>query len=91
MGNLDLQDGVVDVVLLFDVIHYLKNRDVVLGEIYRVLKEDGRLAVDVHHVGSAVAVQGVQESGYFQLVSEIELHEKHSNGLLLFAKKYPPD
>jgi ubiquinone/menaquinone biosynthesis C-methylase UbiE len=43
-----LPDGSVDVVLLYDVLHHLKNLDAVLAELHRVLKPDGNLSVSDH-------------------------------------------
>jgi ubiquinone/menaquinone biosynthesis C-methylase UbiE len=50
--TLDFKDESVDVVLLFDVLHYLKKleREKLYREIHRVLKPDGFLSVYPKHV-----------------------------------------
>ncbi|OLS16084.1 MAG: SAM-dependent methyltransferase [Promethearchaeota archaeon CR_4] len=87
-GKLDIPDATVDVALLFDVIHYLKNRNEVFHEIHRVLKVGGFLAVDVHHIDSETAIKRVTESQLFKLASQKEVHEKHAAQLLFFSKYF---
>ena len=50
--TLDFKDETMDVVLLFDVLHYLKKveRKKLYSEIHRVLKQDGFLSVYPKHV-----------------------------------------
>ncbi|MCF2140955.1 MAG: class I SAM-dependent methyltransferase [Candidatus Lokiarchaeota archaeon] len=48
--KLSILDEEIDIVLLFDAIHVLKNREKVLREIHRVLKPRGILAVEIHHI-----------------------------------------
>ena len=50
--NLDFKDETMDVVLLFDVLHYLKKveREKLYIEINRVLKQDGFLSVYPKHI-----------------------------------------
>lgn len=51
-ATLDFNDETIDVVLLFDVLHYLKKveRKKLYREIHRVLKQDGFLSVYPKHV-----------------------------------------
>lgn len=50
--KLSLGNDSIDVVLLYDILHYLKQeeRKILYGEIYRVLKPDGLLSVYPKHV-----------------------------------------
>lgn len=44
-----LSDECIDVVLLYDVLHLVENREVLLAEVYRVLKPSGILTVYPKH------------------------------------------
>ena len=50
--KLDFKDKTIDVVLLYDVLHYLRKieRDKLYSETHRVLKQDGILSVYPKHV-----------------------------------------
>ena len=48
-SDLPLQDESVDVVLLYDVIHLVKNRKKLLADIYRVLKSNATVSVYPKH------------------------------------------
>ena len=45
-----LPDGSLDVVLLYDVFHDLENQNSVLMELHRVLKTEGTLSFNDHHM-----------------------------------------
>jgi ubiquinone/menaquinone biosynthesis C-methylase UbiE len=45
-----LPDNSLDAVLLYDIFHHLSDPDVVLKELYRVLKPDGILSFGDHHM-----------------------------------------
>jgi len=47
--KVSLEDNSVDVVLCYDVIHYLKNRKVIYDEVYRVLRPSGFLSLYPKH------------------------------------------
>ncbi len=48
-SKVPLKDNSVDVVLCYDVIHYEKNRKIIYGEVYRLLKPTGFLSVYPKH------------------------------------------
>jgi ubiquinone/menaquinone biosynthesis C-methylase UbiE len=62
-----LPEASVDVVLLYDVLHYLKNLDAVLAELHRVLKPEGNLSVSDHHMKEADITAGISAGGLFRL------------------------
>ena len=62
-----LPDGSVDVVLLYDILHDLSDRDGVLGEIHRVLKPNGVLSVSDHHLRRADIVMRVTADQRFRM------------------------
>jgi ubiquinone/menaquinone biosynthesis C-methylase UbiE len=66
-GATGLPDGSVDVVLLYDVLHHLKNRDTVLEELHRVLKPEGILSVSDHHLEEEAITSGISGAGLFRL------------------------
>jgi ubiquinone/menaquinone biosynthesis C-methylase UbiE len=58
-----LPDESVDVVLLFDIIHMLEDPYRILSEMKRVLKSDGTLCVDVHHMDKEQAISIIESVG----------------------------
>lgn len=62
-----LPDGIMDVVLLYDVLHHLKKPDDVLQELRRVLKPDGILSVTDHHMKSGEIIDTITGGGLFRL------------------------
>jgi ubiquinone/menaquinone biosynthesis C-methylase UbiE len=67
-----LHDASIDIALLFDILHMLSQPDCVLGELHRVLKPGGRLAVNCHHWTEEQIVGTVQMGGLFALSGEDE-------------------
>jgi ubiquinone/menaquinone biosynthesis C-methylase UbiE len=45
-----LKDESIDVAFLYDILHHLSEPNAVLGELHRVLKPDGILSVNDHHL-----------------------------------------
>ena len=67
-GPTGLPDGSVDVVLLYDVFHHLKNPDDILKEFHRVLKDGGTLGMSDHHLKEEDMISGITGSGHFRLL-----------------------
>ncbi|MBN2151122.1 MAG: class I SAM-dependent methyltransferase [Candidatus Lokiarchaeota archaeon] len=63
-----LEDGSVDVVLLFDCFHHFKEPGPVLAELHRVLKDDGCLSLRVDHGGADAPARAVEATGLFEAV-----------------------
>ncbi len=64
-----LADMSVDVVLLYDILHDLSDRDDVLREIHRVLKSGGILSVSDHHMRRPGIVARIASGQRFRLTS----------------------
>jgi ubiquinone/menaquinone biosynthesis C-methylase UbiE len=62
-----LPDNSLDVVLLYDAFHHLSDPEVVLNELHRVLKPDGILSFNDHHMKEREIVAGVTNGGLFRL------------------------
>jgi len=62
-----LPDNTLDAVLLYAAFHHLSDPDVVLKELYRVLKPDGILSFSDHHMKESEIVAAVTNSGLFRL------------------------
>lgn len=62
-----LPDESVDVVLLYDVFHYVGDREALLRELHRILKTDGLLSVIPDHMSDAELLDTVQDEGLFSL------------------------
>jgi ubiquinone/menaquinone biosynthesis C-methylase UbiE len=65
-----LPDASIDVVLLYDILHDLENRDKVLAELHRVLKPEGVLSVSDHHLEESEIISRVTKGGLFKFKSK---------------------
>ena len=65
-------DSNVDVAFLFDVFHDIIARDAVLKEIHRILKPQGKLAVDDHHLVEEEIISGIIKNGLFDYLKKKE-------------------
>lgn len=62
-----LEGESVDVTLLYDTFHDLMDQGAVMGELHRVLKRDGILSFNDHHMKEDEIISGVTDSGLFGL------------------------
>jgi ubiquinone/menaquinone biosynthesis C-methylase UbiE len=62
-----LEDASVDVALLYDTFHLLSEPRAVLAELHRVLRPDGILSFNDHHMNEEKIVGAVAASGLFKL------------------------
>jgi ubiquinone/menaquinone biosynthesis C-methylase UbiE len=62
----------INVVLLYDILHDLKNRDMVLAELFRVLKPGGILSVSDHHLKQNEIMARATDNGLFTLLTKGE-------------------
>jgi ubiquinone/menaquinone biosynthesis C-methylase UbiE len=62
-----LPDNSVDVVLLYDVFHGLSDPQAILTELHRVLKRDGTLSFNDHHMHEAEILSRVTSGHLFKL------------------------
>jgi ubiquinone/menaquinone biosynthesis C-methylase UbiE len=69
-GQTGLPDRSLDVILLYDVFHELKDPDAILGELNRILKPDGILSFSDHHLGEKEIVSGMTKGGLFRLANK---------------------
>ena len=67
-----LQDGSIDVVLLYDILHGLEKPNDILAEIHRVLTPDGILSFSDHHLKPEQIESKINELGLFRLVTKGE-------------------
>ena len=65
--NTGLTSASIDVVLLYDILHDLENRDTVLAELHRILKPEGILSVSDHHLEEAKIISDITCKGFFRL------------------------
>jgi len=73
-GATGLPDGSIDVALLYDVLHHLKNPGAVLAELRRVLKPDGILSVSDHHLEEQDIISRITGAGLFRLSRKGKLY-----------------
>jgi ubiquinone/menaquinone biosynthesis C-methylase UbiE len=62
-----LESETMDVVLLYDILHHLREPERVLQELHRVLKADGVLSVSDHHLKEEAILAEVTRAGGFAL------------------------
>lgn len=62
-----LKDATIDVVLLYDTFHHLRDSDAILAELHRVLKPDGFLSFSDHHMKDDNILSQVTHKGLFKL------------------------
>ncbi|MHA1888043.1 MAG: class I SAM-dependent methyltransferase [Promethearchaeota archaeon] len=63
----DLNENSVDIILLFDVFHYFKKVEPIFTEFNRILKADGCVALEIHHVDENEAVNSIIETNLFNV------------------------
>jgi ubiquinone/menaquinone biosynthesis C-methylase UbiE len=62
-----LENGSIDVVLLFDIFHGLGDPNEVLGELHRVLRSEGTLSFSDHHMEEHEIISRITKTGLFKL------------------------
>ncbi|MHA1775440.1 MAG: class I SAM-dependent methyltransferase [Promethearchaeota archaeon] len=92
--KLDISDGEIDVVLLFDAIHLFNNHDNIFTEIHRVLKPNGILAVEIHHISIKKGIDLVKnvkdvtrKEELFRIYKKFLSDDPILSRLVLFEKK----
>ena len=68
-GRTGLPDGSVDVALLYDIFHELRDRHGVLSELHRVLKSDGVLSFSDHHMAGHEIASALTAHNLFRLTN----------------------
>jgi ubiquinone/menaquinone biosynthesis C-methylase UbiE len=64
-----LPDKSVDVVLLYDTLHLVRDKQALLQELHRVLRPDGTLSADHEHTDREAFLQTMTSGGLFSLRS----------------------
>jgi len=65
-----LPDESIDVVLLYDTLHNLSEPDKVSAELHRVLKPNGILSVNDHHLKEQEIITKITGKGFFRLLKK---------------------
>jgi ubiquinone/menaquinone biosynthesis C-methylase UbiE len=65
-----LSDESIDVVLLYDILHMLNSLDQVLAELHRVLKPNGVLSCNDHHMMEEQILSKMTNAGLFRLAQK---------------------
>jgi len=63
-----LPDESIDIVLLYDTLHDLSEPDKVLAELQRVLKPNGILSINDHHLKEQEIITKITDKGFFRLL-----------------------
>ena len=70
--NTGLTDNSMDSIICFDVIHGVENFQDILNEFYRILKPNGHLSIDDHHLSEDEIISKITSKGSFNLVEKKE-------------------
>ena len=65
-----LTPGCLDLVIIFDVFHMLKNQSEVLKELHRILKQDGIMCFSDHHMKEEEILKKLSENGLFKFLNK---------------------
>jgi len=65
-----LPDESIDIVLLYDTLHNLSEPDKVSAELHRVLKPNGILSVNDHHLKEQEIITKITGKGFFRLLKK---------------------
>ena len=65
-----LSDESIDYVLLIDVFTWISDKDELLRELYRVLKDSGTLAVLIDHMRPANFIEVIERNGLFTIITQ---------------------
>lgn len=66
-GVIGLPAASVDIILMLDVFHMLKEPEAVLAELHRVLRPSGALVCAIHHMSIEKAASRIEATGLFNL------------------------
>lgn len=70
--KIPMEDESVDVVLLYDVLHYMDERRKIIDDVYRVMKPGGLLSVYPKHHSSDSPLRGLANLTIKDIIKEIE-------------------
>ena len=65
-----LEDSCIDVALLYDILHDLADAETIFRELSRVMKPDGILSVNDHHLEEEQIIRRVTQCGLFRLTGK---------------------
>lgn len=68
----NLEDNRIDVILCFDVLHGINDKDCILKEFYRVLKPRSVFSFDDHHMKENEIMETITSTGLFKLIKKNE-------------------
>ena len=71
--KIPIKDEFIDVVLLYDVLHYIEKRRKIIDEIHRVMKTDGLLSIYPKHHKLDSPLSGLANLSLEDIIKEIEV------------------
>ena len=82
--NTKLPDNFIDLVICFDVMHAIADKDKLIKEFHRVLKPDGYLTFDDHHYNDEEIMNIISNGNLFKLeVKKDKIYNFRINGINL--------
>ncbi|MFX1320368.1 MAG: class I SAM-dependent methyltransferase [Promethearchaeota archaeon] len=67
-----LDDNSIDVIICFDVLHNIEDKECILKEFHRILKLNSRLSFDDHHMNENEIINTITTQDLFKLVGKKE-------------------
>ena len=78
--NTGIEETSIDLVMLIDTFHGIDDKEALLREIHRIMKQDGILFMDPGHMELEKAVEIIEGLGIFTI------KEQHGNDMLITRK-----
>jgi len=67
-----LDGEIIDKVICFDVLHDIPNKNDILKEFHRILKQNSTLSFDDHHLSEVEIINLITSKGLFKLAQKID-------------------
>lgn len=67
-----IKDNVADKIIAIDMFHMVKETDIFLKELHRLVKKDGTLFISIHHMSSEDVQRKILDSKLWEIKGEID-------------------
>lgn len=67
----DLDAESIDIIICYDVLHGVDNKECILNEFHRLLKLNSRLSFDDHHMSEEEIISLITDKGIFELEEKV--------------------
>ncbi|WP_035790103.1 class I SAM-dependent methyltransferase [Clostridium beijerinckii] len=67
-----IKDNIADKIIAIDMFHMVKETDIFLKELHRLIKKDGTLFISIHHMSSEDVQRKILDSKLWEIKGEID-------------------